>query len=78
LTFLLASATSVSFAASPNATSVSFAASPNATSIVHDAEYYVLEPQNGKAWSAEDRDLDARLAELREKFDAPPNIVHIM
>jgi hypothetical protein len=33
--------------------------------IVHDAEYYVVEAQNGKVWAAEDQDLDKKLAELR-------------
>ena len=46
--------------------------------IVHDAEYYVLEAQNGERWAAEDAELEKRLAELREKYGTPPNIVHIM
>lgn len=46
--------------------------------IVHDAEYYVLEAQNGARWEAEDVTLRQRLAELREKYGTPPNIVHIM
>ncbi len=46
--------------------------------IVHDAEYYVLEAQNGRKWAAEDEGLDARLAELRKKHGRPPNIVHVM
>ena len=46
--------------------------------IVHDAEYYVLEAQNGQKWAAEDRDLSARLAALRKKHGRPPNIIHIM
>ncbi|WP_339911398.1 sulfatase-like hydrolase/transferase [Symmachiella dynata] len=46
--------------------------------IVHDAEYYVLEAQNGRKWAAEDEGLDARLAELRKKYGRPPNIVHVM
>jgi arylsulfatase len=46
--------------------------------IVHDAEFYVLEAQNGERWGAEDKALDAKLAELREKHGRPPNIVHIM
>ena len=46
--------------------------------IVHDAEYYVLEAQNGERWGAEDQAIDARLAALREKYGHPPNIVHIM
>ena len=46
--------------------------------IVHDAEYYILEAQNGQKWAAEDKDLDQRLAALEKKFGAPPNIIHIM
>ena len=46
--------------------------------IVHDAEFYILEAQNGERWDAEDKDLDARLAELRKKHGTPPNIVHVM
>jgi arylsulfatase len=46
--------------------------------IVHDAEYYILEAQNGKKWAVEDADLDKKLAELRRKFGTPPNIVHFM
>jgi arylsulfatase len=46
--------------------------------IVHDAEYYVVEVQNREKWAAEDKDLDTRLAELKEKHGTPPNIIHIM
>ena len=46
--------------------------------IVHDAEHYILEAQNGERWDAEDEALDTRLAELREKYGRPPNIIHIM
>ena len=35
--------------------------------IVHDAEYYVLEAQNGEKWAAEDKALDQKLAELQEE-----------
>ena len=59
-------------------TPMSVSAQSNTTKIVHDAEYYVLEAQNGKQWSSEDSELDARLAELRGEFGTPPNIVHIM
>jgi arylsulfatase len=62
-TFYLMSATSV------------WAAEPK---IVHDAEYYILEAQNGKAWAVEDSKLDEKLAELRKKYGAPPNIIHYM
>lgn len=46
--------------------------------IVHDAEYYILEAQNGEKWNAEDKGLQSRLAELRKKHGTPPNIIHIM
>ncbi len=49
-----------------------------AKKIVHDAEYYILEAQNGKKWVAEDKELDAKLAQLRKKYGTPPNIIHIM
>jgi arylsulfatase A-like enzyme len=46
--------------------------------IVHDAEYYILYAQNGQKWDVEDRELDAKLAELRAKHGRPPNLIHIM
>ena len=46
--------------------------------IVHDGQYYILDAQNGERWAAEDKDLDARLAALRQKYGRPPNIIHIM
>jgi len=46
--------------------------------IVHDTEYYVLKAQNGERWSAEDAEIDKRLAALREKHGQPPNIVYIL
>ena len=46
--------------------------------VVHDAEYYILEAQNGKVWAVEDGQLDAKLAELRAKYGQPPNIIQYM
>ena len=46
--------------------------------IVHDAEFYVLKAQHGEKWAKEDNALDAKLTALREKYGAPPNIIHIM
>jgi hypothetical protein len=46
--------------------------------IVHDAEYYILEAQHGQEWAAEDKELDAKLTELKAKFGTPPNIIHVM
>jgi arylsulfatase len=54
------------------------ASTAGARDIVHDAEYYVLEAQNGEAWAAEDKGLATKLAELKKKFGQPPNLVHIM
>jgi len=49
-----------------------------ANGIIQDAEYYVLEAQNGEKWAAEDKRLEVRLAELRKKHGRPPNIVYIL
>jgi len=53
-------------------------AQAQAQKIVHDAEYYVLEAQNGEKWAKEDSGLDKKLAELRKKHGRPPNLIHIM
>ena len=49
-----------------------------ADEIIHDAEYYVLEAQHGDKWAAEDKELKAKLAELKAKHGTSPNIIHIM
>jgi len=50
-----------------------------AKDIVHDAEYYVIEAQNGKRWKADDKKVDAKLKEIRKKNgNKPPNIVYIL
>ncbi len=50
-----------------------------AKEIVHDAEYYILEAQNGEKWAAEDKGLDKKLAEFRKKNGGkPPNIFYIL
>jgi arylsulfatase len=47
--------------------------------IIHDAEYYILEAQNGEEWAADDKKIDQKLAELRKKNGGkPPNIVYIL
>jgi arylsulfatase len=58
---------------------VTFSGSANAKDIVHDAEYYILEAQNGEKWAAEDKTLDEKLAEFRAKNNGrPPNIFYIL
>jgi arylsulfatase A-like enzyme len=54
------------------------ASAGRAKGIVHDAEYYILEAQNKKAWSLQDEQLDQTLATLRKKHGRPPNIIHLM
>jgi arylsulfatase A-like enzyme len=47
--------------------------------IQHDAEYAILEAQNGEAWAADDRAVDEKLAEMRAKNGGKaPNIVYIL
>jgi len=46
--------------------------------IIHDAEYYILESQNGERWMAEDQEIDKRLADLKLKHGTPPNIIYIL
>ncbi len=46
--------------------------------IIHDAEHYILAAQHGDKWAIEDKTIDEKLAELKAKFGATPNIIHIM
>ncbi len=47
--------------------------------VIHDAEYYILEAQNGKKWAADDKTIDKKLAEIREKNGGKvPNIIYIL
>jgi arylsulfatase len=58
---------------------VSKAVTVQSAEIVHDAEYYILEAQNGEKWAKEDKALDKKLAELRKKNGGkPPNILYIL
>ena len=50
-----------------------------ADDIIHDAEYYILEAQNGERWAEDDKSIDRKLAEFRRKNSGkPPNIVYIL
>jgi arylsulfatase A-like enzyme len=47
--------------------------------IIHDAEYAIIEAQNGEVWAADDKAVDEKLAEIREKNGGnPPYIVYIL
>ena len=47
--------------------------------IIHDAEYAIIEAQNGEAWAADNKAIDKKLAELRAMNGGkPPNIVYVL
>ncbi|MCP4397911.1 MAG: sulfatase-like hydrolase/transferase [bacterium] len=47
--------------------------------IIHDAEYYIIEAQNGEKWAADDKKIDAGLEEIRKRNqNQPPNIIYIL
>jgi arylsulfatase len=51
----------------------------SAQEIIHDAEYAIIEAQNGEAWAADDKVIDEKLAEIRaNNRGKPPNIVYIL
>jgi arylsulfatase len=58
---------------------VTWAATVQAEEIIHDAEYYILEAQNGEKWAADDKIVDQKLAEFTKKNGGkPPNILYIL
>ena len=58
---------------------VALCAFPAASQIIHDAEYYILEAQNGEKWASDDKAVDAKLAAFRAKNGGkPPNILYIL
>ena len=46
--------------------------------IIYEAEFQRLWAQNGERWTTEDNDVQAKLAELEQKFGKKPNIIHIL
>ena len=47
--------------------------------IIHDAEYAIIEAQNGEQWAKDDKSIDEKLAKLRKKNGGkPPNIIYIL
>jgi arylsulfatase len=58
---------------------VFYAATANAQAIQHDTEHYVLLHQYKDKWAAEDKEIDQKLAEIRNKNGGKkPNIVYIL
>ena len=50
-----------------------------AEGIQHDSEYYILEAQNRERWAADDKTVDAKLAEFRNKNGGkPPNLLYVL
>jgi arylsulfatase A-like enzyme len=47
--------------------------------IIHDGEYNFVAAQHKEAWAKEDKEIDAQLAEIRNKNGGkPPNILYIL
>jgi len=47
--------------------------------IIHDAEHNILAAQHGERWAKEDKEISAKLTELRKRNGGkPPNIVYIL
>ncbi len=47
--------------------------------IIHDAEHYILEAQNGEKWDAEDKEIDDKLSQIQKDNDGKkPNIIYIL
>jgi arylsulfatase len=50
-----------------------------AEGIIHDSEYYVLKAQNGERWAEDDKVIDQKLADFREKNGGKsPNILYVL
>jgi len=50
-----------------------------AKDIIHDGEYYFVKAQYGDSWDQEDKEIDAKLAEIREKNGGRrPNILYVL
>jgi len=60
-------------------TSIVSASAYAATPIQHDAEHYILLDQHKDQWSTEDKEIDAKLAEIQKKNNGKkPNIIYIL
>lgn len=57
---------------------VLFAIPSSAWAFQPDAPFQVLQEKRGAAWSKEDKQIDEKLAALKEKFGKRPNIIYIL
>ena len=47
--------------------------------VIHDADYYILQAQNGEKWDADNKKIEEKLAEIRKNNGGnPPNIIFIL
>jgi len=47
--------------------------------IIHDAEYYIIEAQNGEQWASDDVVISEKLADFRKTNGGkPPNFIYIL
>ena len=54
-------------------------AAHSAKPLVHDGEYYFVQAQHKDQWAQEDKAVDAKLAEIRERNDGKrPNIIYVL
>jgi arylsulfatase len=58
--------------------SLTAATAVKAADIQHDAEYHLVQQQYAAAWAAQDKEIGKKIAAMKEKYGAPPNIIHIM
>ena len=51
----------------------------SAAELIHDADHYVLKAQHGEQWAADDKAVDAKLAEFKKKNGGKsPNLLYIL
>ena len=47
--------------------------------IIHDAEYYIIEAQNGEQWASDDIAISQKLSAFRKSNGGkPPNFIYIL
>ena len=62
----------------PMALTVAGALTDRANAQQHDAPFYAYQQHNRDAWAAADRQVDQKLAALRQQFGKRPNIIYIL